>query len=337
MGKKRDRLRFDSSNIVIYVWNRRKILILVSLLAFVVTSIVSLMITPKYKSSVVMFPVPSASVSGSLISENMFAGNELLKFGGEEESEQLLQVLQSLEIRERIVKKYKLVKHYGIDSTSKYFRWHLNKEYDNNIKFRRTEFMSIVIDVLDTDADTAAFIANDIGNFVDTVMNKIIKERAIKALALVETEYKGLSHKINELQDSLKKIGLLGVSNYDAQTEILNNAYAQALKDGNQNAANRIESKLNVLAKYGSVYISLRELLTKETERLSALTAKYQQAKMDVEQDLPYKFVVDKAYASDKKAYPKRALMVLVTTISVFFFALILLIVRDTIIYKRKD
>lgn len=335
MGKKKD--KYDASNFVIYAWKRRKILLSVTFFAFIVSVIASLLITPRFKSTVIMFPTAAASVSGSLLSESMFSSNELLKFGGEEEGEQLMQILQSQEIRNRIVQKYDLFKHYRIKTDSPYARTRLNEEYDSNIKVRRTELMSIVVDVLDTDPDTAAFIANDISNYVDTVMNQITRERAQMAFSLVAKEYNDLSLKINTLQDSLKKIRKLGVVNYESQSEALSNAYAQALRDGNQNAARQLESKLAVLAKYGGSYVSLRDFLLNESKRLSLLTAKYQQAKVDAEQNLPYKYIVDKAYRSDRKATPKRMIIVLASTVSAFFLALLFLVIADTIRLKRKD
>jgi uncharacterized protein involved in exopolysaccharide biosynthesis len=334
MGKKKD--RYNSVNFIIYVWNHRKILITISTIAFVVSIIASLLITPKYKSAVVMFPTAAASVSGSLLGEGMFATNELLQFGGEEQGEQLMQILQSQSIRDRIVLKYNLVRHYKINPHARYFRTRLNTMYDENIKIRRTELMSIVVDVLDTDPDTAAFIANDISNLVDTVMNQITKERARKALALVGKEYTDLTNRIHALQDSLRTIQELGIVNYESQSEALSTAYAQALRDGNQRASAQLEKKISLLAKYGGTFVTLRDLLLKETERLSLLTAKYQQAKVDAEQDLPYKYVIDKASGSDKKASPKRAIIVLASTLSAFFLALLLLLIIDTI-RKQND
>ncbi len=334
MGKKKD--RNSSLNFIIYIWKQKKLLLAISAIAFVVSVIASLMITPKYRSAVVMYPTAAASVSGSLLSESMFASNELLQFGGEEQGEQLMQILQSQTIRDRIVQKYNLVKHYKIDPTSRYFRTRLNQEYDNNIKIRRTELMSIVVDVLDTNPDTAAFIANDISNLVDTVINQITKERAHKALELVGKERDDLTRRINLLQDSLKQIQEQGIVNYESQSQALSNAYAQAIKDGNQRAASQLEKKISILAKYGGTFVTLQGLLQKETERLSQLSAKYQQARADAEQDLPYKYVIDKASSSDKKASPKRSVIVLASTFSAFFLALLLLLIVDTI-RKHND
>jgi uncharacterized protein involved in exopolysaccharide biosynthesis len=235
------------------------------------------------------------------------------------------------------MKKYDLAHHYQIDQKSKTYHYQLNVAYDGNIKFRRTEYMSVVAEVLDTDPDTAALIANDIAAYVDTVMNSIVKQRSLKALQLVESEYQSLQNEFASLQDSMREIRNNGVVNYEAQSQSLSNSYATAIKEGNNFAIQKLEKQLKILAKYGGSYVALRDRLNKYNDRLSVLASKYQQAKVDAEQTLPYKYVIEKAYPSEVKAYPIRSLMVLVTVTLAFFCTLIILIIRDTVKNYPKD
>jgi len=337
MGKHKHRFSFDSTDFITYVWSKRKTLITVSFVAAVLSTIISLLITPKYESSVVLFPASSASISKSLLSQNVSAQDDILKFGTELEGEQLMQVLSSAEIRDRIIQKFNLYRHYKVDTTAKYWRTKLYDEYKSNIKFHRTEYMSVIIDVLDIDRDTAAYIANEISNQVDTVMSRIQHDRALKALTVVEREYNDMVNQMNQMEDSLKHIRELGVVNYKAQAKAFNEAYANAIASGKTGGVKQLEDKLKVLAKYGGAYVALSDLLKIETERLSLLRGKYMDAKVDAEQSIPHKFVVDKAYKSEKKAYPKRMLIVLISTMSAFFMALLLMIFQDTIASNKKD
>ena len=45
---------------------------------------------------------------------------DILEFGKEEEAEQMLQVLYSDEIRDKVISKFNLMEHYDIDPDSKY-------------------------------------------------------------------------------------------------------------------------------------------------------------------------------------------------------------------------
>jgi len=336
MGKNKQRFNFDSTDFITYVWANRKMLITISIIAAMVSAIVSLFITPKFQSSVILFPASSSSISKSLLSQNVGPQDDLLKFGTEQEGEQLMQVLNSAQIRDKIITKFNLFKHYKIDTTSGYWRTKLYNEYKSNITIHRTEYMSVVIDVLDADRDTAAYIANEISDQVDTVMTRIQHDRSSKALAIVEKEYLDMVTQMDQMEDSLKHIRELGVVNYQAQAKALNEAYANAIAAGKTFGINILESKLKILAKYGGAYVALSDLLANETTRLSELKGKYMNAKVDAEQTIPHKFVVDKAYKAEKKAYPKRMLIVLITTISAFFLALLLIVFRDSIAQKRK-
>jgi uncharacterized protein involved in exopolysaccharide biosynthesis len=272
-----------------------------------------------------------------MLSDNIYSQDDNLKFGAEQESEQLMQVLNADEIRAKIIHIFKLAKHYKVDTTKRFWKTKLLDEYNSNIKYRRTEYQSIVIEVLDANPDTAAFIANEISNQVDTLITFIQHERAQKALAIVEKEYLDMIKQMGKMQDSLKHIRELGVINYEAQSVAFNNAYATAIADGKMQGAKQIENKLKILAKYGGTYVALRDLLLNETKRLSYIKGKYMEAKVDAEQVIPHKFVIDKAYASDKKAYPKRLLIILISAISTFFVALLLMIINDSIASQRKD
>ncbi|PLX14350.1 MAG: hypothetical protein C0594_00170, partial [Marinilabiliales bacterium] len=321
---------FDSSSLLAYI-NRRKLpLIIITLIAVVVSTVVSLLIEEKYRSTVVLYPTSSASVSNSLLSDKII-DKEILNFGEEEEVEQLIQILHSYAIRDRIIQKYNLMDHYDIDLDSKFPKTHLFREMESNISFKRTEFMSIEIEVLDKDPVIAAKIANDIAALVDTTMNAMQHERANKALKIVENEYLNLVDRVSDLEDSLTAIRKKGVIYYESQAEVFNDAYATAILEGKTGRAKEIEKKLAVLAEYGGAYVSLRDLLLHETEKLSILESKYREAKVDAQAFLPHKYIVNRGEVAEKKAYPIRWLIVLISTLGAFIFALFTIIVYDNV------
>jgi len=217
--------------------------------------------------------------------------------------------------------------HYEIDSNSKYPRTSLYNEYNDNISFNRTEFMSVKIEVLDTEPQMAADIANDIASLLDSTINNMRKERAIKALEIVEKEYLTLNNQIEAFEDSLYILRQKGVIDYESQTEVFSDAYAIAITQGNISGAKNLEEKLKIMADYGGAYVSIRDFLEYEKKQLSELKAKYAEAKVEAEQDLPNKFIVDDAYKAEKKSYPVRWLIVVTSTFSACFLALLMLIV----------
>jgi uncharacterized protein involved in exopolysaccharide biosynthesis len=319
---------FNSSNLLLFIVRWKRPLGIVTVLAMLASIIFSspVFIPPKYESTVIMFPTSTASVSKSLLSQNPQGKQDLLQFGEEEQAEQLLQILNSDEIRSRVVAKYDLMNHYQIDTAAQYKYTELFKEYESNIKFKRTEFQSVRVDVLDTDPIMAANIANDIAALVDSVKNRMQQERAHKAMVIAETEYFGMRDYVQELEDSLNSLRAMGINDYESMSERFTEYYAKAILEGNQRAMSKLEEQLGTLSKYGGAYVSIRDILEHEKKQLSHLRVKYKEAKVDAEQTLPHKFIVNNAVPAEKKSYPVRWLIVMVTTVSAFLFSLLTII-----------
>jgi len=321
----------DSTNLIAFIYKRRKILIIIGIVAVIVSSIVSFIIEPKYKSTVIMFPAKTNSVSKALLSEDARADDDILKFGEEEEAEQMLQVLNSSEIRSRICQKYNLLKHYDINSDDQYKNTKLFETYKNNINFERTEFMSVKIEVLDKDPQMAADIANDISSLLDSISNKMQNERAMQGLKIVEQQYIQVQQEVKVIEDSLNAIRKLGINDYETQAAAYNEQYATAIAKGMMQGIPLLEEKLKILSQYGGAYVSLSSNLGSRLKYLNTIKTKYEQAQVDANQSLPHKFIVDKAYKAEKKAYPIRWLIVVLSTISSLLFTIIIIIIMENI------
>jgi len=324
---------FDSMNLLLFLVRWRLHLIIVVVAAVVLSSLFSSpwFITPKYKSTVVMFPTASNALSKALLSETKTAKQDILEFGEQEQAEQLLQILNSSVIRDRIIQKHNLISHYEIDTTSKFKMTKLIKEYENNITFKRTEFMAVEINVLDKDPQKAADIANDISELLDTVKNQMQRERAIMGYEIVKDEYFRLRDEVAAMEDSMTVLRKLGVHDYESQSQVITEQLAIALAANNKSGVAALEKQLQILSEYAGGYVSLRDALEHEKKQLSAIKARYEEAKVDAEQQLPHKFIVDRAYKAEKKSYPIRWLIVVISTFFTLLLVIIIIIVLENL------
>lgn len=320
-----ERYSFNSNDLLFKIYLYKKPLIIISVVAFVVSLIVSLQITPLYESSVVVFPAPSTPV-GNIVSTSNTIKKESV-FGEVKEAEQILQVLNSEEIRNRIIEKYNLWEHYEIDSANVSSPLNkMKKLYRNRIQTKRTTYGAVEIKVLDADPQMAATLANDITNMIDTVMNNMEKARAREAFNIAKREYDSRMQYLTSLEDSLQMIMKKGVVDFESQAFALNQAWGDALASGNTRGASTIQQQLDTLAHYGSTYISLRDFLEYQKEQLSILTSRYREAEVESNNILTHFFVVEHASIADHKAKPKRAIIVLVSTFATFIFAFLVLV-----------
>ena len=313
-SKEQNSYNFSSVDLLIYIWKKRYILIAVGVLAGVASIVASMMITPMFRSNVIMFPVTDATVSKSLLAQNYSGRQGVYAFGEEEQAEQLLQVLNSKYIRDHIIEKYDLMEHYAIDPESRYPQTQLFDTYKSNVNFKLTEFMSVEISVMDSDPEFAANIANDISSLIDVVFNNMKKQRSATALDLVEKEYIETQENAKILQDSMH--ALTANLTFDRGAPISDDLITQLIVADPENAA---------------LYLSLLTRFRQEIGRVSEMKARFLEARLEMEQDLPYKFVVESAQPSEKKAYPKKSVIVITSTLSSLLFALIVLILIDNI------
>ncbi len=324
---------YDAFDLIKFAWDKKWILIGLSLIAFVVSVIVSLTITPKFRSQVTLFPAASVSVSKNLVETAVITSDtkDILTFGEDEEAERLLQVLKSDQIKNHIIGKFNLLEHYEIDTASKFKNTELYNKLEGNVGYRRTEFLSIEISVLDEDPQMAADIANGIAGYIDSVYFNIKKARALEASAIVEREYLSSRLIIEELTDSLNEIRSLGIHDYVSMAEALNVAYGEAVAANNTRAIRAIEDKMDLMAKYGGSYVELSDRLEWEIERFSLLKSKFAAAKVNLESTMTNVFVVDYANKAERKATPHRSMIVMVSTLTTFALALLLLLIIDNI------
>ena len=250
-----------------------------------------------------------------------------MDFGEEEQAEQLVQILQSSRIKDRIVKKYHLMADYEIaeNDPNKYYK--LNKAYYGNFSFNRTRFGSIQIDVLDKDPKKAADMANDIVDLIDTVKNEMIRERTIPAFEINLRKKKQMEHERDSLLTRLEDLAKQGVLPNDVRATLY-----QALVDSKSPAEKtEIQRKIDVNTKFGSVYDGLEYQRNEKIVKIEDFRISYEQAESDANAQFNHKFVVEKAVVADRKEKPKRMIIVLVSTIGGFIFGLFFLLIQQRI------
>lgn len=321
----------DSFDLVLFLWGRRKLLIGITLLGMVTGLVAAFVIEPLYKSEVIMFPAITNSVSKALLSEQSTGRDDILALGDEQDAEQLLQMLQSDRVRDRVAEEFDLMAVYRIKPDAKHRISDLAKAYTEHIKFEYTKFGSVRVTVLDPDPLRAANIANYIADLVDNVWKDMAGERADKGFQVVERKVNGLEENIRQMTDSMRVLRELGVHDYHTQSERYNEYMGAAIVKGDQRAIREFEERFKVLAKYGGAYVTLQDRLFNETKRLSILKMKLEQAMADRDSDLPHKFLVNRAQAADKKEYPIRWLVVAISTIAGLLLALLAIVVQENV------
>lgn len=311
---------FDSGDIISFLWKKRKPLLIISASAAVISIVVTLMMTPYYMSRAVVFPTKTNSVDF-----NPNSRSSMTEFGDEADAERLLQVLISPEIRDSLTIKYDLYEHYDIDSTEGQSRYKFQQAYEGNIKFERTRYNSINIDVYDTDPELAADIANDIVRLVDTVMNRMIRQRSKSNMWAVQDEVRLIKEEMGDYSDRLKILSDSGVVSKDERGNMYTD-YLEALKAGKKELAEEIKRKIDATQRYASDYDTYSNLSEFFSLRYSNILDVNDQATQYAHTNIQQTIRQSMAEVSDKKAKPKRAIIVIFSTFSALLFSVFLLL-----------
>ena len=320
----KNEMEMNSLDLLGFLWKNRKSILIIGFIAAVVSSFVALVIEEKFESTVTLYPSKTSSVSfGEINNEDQTVS----KFGEEEEAEQMLQILESAKIRKEIITKFDLLNHYEIDTTGKYIFTELNETYADNISFTRNKNGAVLITVLDKSPDTAALIANEIADLFDRTKNAMIHARAITDFNIKKEKLKKLESEMQSLRDTMSVLSSLGVVTADAYQGLTD----AMLKAGDLKTKNEYKQKLAMTEKFGSLLKAFQIETEFLSERIATLKSSYEQAETDANSFPSHKFTVEEASPAEKKSYPVRWLIVVISSLSSVLFTCIVLLFNEKI------
>ena len=324
--------QFNSFSLVQFMWQKRKTLILVCLLVAVVSLIASFLVKPKFKSTAIVYAPRTNSVAKILLNEESY--NERLDmkaYAEDEETEQMMEILNSREIKDKLIEKFDLYNHYGLGEGVSYRQTKMYKYLKGNVIVKRTQYGAISVSVLDRDPQIAADMANEIVVQLDSVKHRIDHERTIAAFNLLKRQLEIVDAEVQRVDDSVQVLMQNGVFDFKSQSERVMQQYATAVAQGNTAGMKRLEDELKKMATWGPRSLTLYEEQAYFREYQSVVKIKMMNAIVDMDTKIPVKFLIEKAIPSDKKAYPKKSLIVLISTVSAFILAVLVLLTIDKI------
>ena len=315
--------------LLLLIWKNRIKFIIVAVTTIIVSSIASFLIPVKFKSVASLLPSKSASLP---MGERTLPPHGVELFGNDGEGEQMMAILNSGYIKYKLIEKFKLFKHYSIDEKSSTKNDAMANNLKEHIKFEKTRWGNIDIVVWDRNPDTAALIANAITDYFDEAMGNMIAESATKNKILMEAQYKKILAELKRLEDTISALSTLGVVGDREEYAALEERQTIAMEKGGK-FAEIVNEQMANNNKYRAAYLNFFNRHGYLVKRADIISANIAQFETDASPGMSYKFPVEHAAPADKKAYPIRWLVVVVSTIASLFFLLTLLVV----LHKIKD
>ena len=328
--RENSRSEYNSFSLLRFVFSKWKIFLIVLVASAVLSFICASLIRPHFRATAVIFGPRTNAISKVLLADE--TNNERLDikaYAIEEETEQMMEVLGSRDIKDAIIKKYNMLEHYDLDTTKKYWKTKLYKYMTESLTIKRTKYGAISITFDDYDPVLACNVTNDVLDLLDSVKRRMENERAAAAYAVLEKQLADVDAEIDRIDDSLKMYMEHGVFEFEGQSERVMQQYAIAVAQGNTAAVQRLGAELEKLATWGPRAHALYEVQFNFRKYQSLVKQKMMDTKVDMENEIPTKFVVERAIVPDKKAYPKRIIVILAGTFGTLVMCILLLLLLD--------
>jgi len=297
---------------VINKWKKYFIIvgILSSTLAFIFSS--PWFIKPMYRSTAIVYPV------------NLEAYSE------ESNTEQMLQILNSIDIKNKIIRTFNLYKHYGIDSLDKFHFTNILNELETNISYVKTEFESVNITVLDSDPFIAANICDSILSFFNQKVSELHRKTIGELVNIKQNQLVDKEKEIDTLEKIITEVRIkYGILDYQFQSERLTEGYVKLLQNGSASAMQKVEGQLYNLQSKGGYYLALTSVLWAARNKLNNVDNEFEDAYVDYTKKITYAQVITAPYPAEKKHSPKRFIIIFTTLISTLIMTAVVIILVE--------
>lgn len=305
---------FDNQRILNGVWKWKFHIIVVASIAFVISAIISgpFFIAPKFKSTARVYPMNIEEVSEESVSEH------------------LMEFLMSVDIKFRLIDAFRLDEVYKINREDKLYKTYMLYEYNKNVKYKKTDFETIEISVLDTDPNRAAQMVDSLIVYLNEAIlvekNKLSLEWADMAKRALDKKRNELDSLFNIVNNIRKETGLV---DYDAQVESATLGLMEAAaRGGDRKPAQEV---IKQLVESGGNLRKHQELIITHEIAADTLQRRYDKYSMYGNREVSFTQIVERPFAADKKSYPVRWLIVLLSTFAASFIALLTVLLIDYI------
>lgn len=277
----------------------------VTLLSGIAAALFSLFIMDEYFLSwATFYPTNQYLNDRSMIFNTESSGGQIDYFGNKNDVNRVLTIANSAPIIEYVIDSFKLADHYKIDKARKYWRTEVRKEFEGNFKAIKTDREGVQISIYDTDPIVAAAMVNCIVEKTDAVNKEHIAKSKEDLYKLMSGQIVEQQAKIDGLVDTLADLSQkysIKVSTGSEGTVIVNGNDYRAVQlyktilEKQDNAVKELNNRINIK----------------------------EQMEVAMRGNASSLFIVESAFAADKKEKPVRWIVVVVSMLITGFVSVL--------------
>jgi capsular polysaccharide biosynthesis protein len=305
---------FNNERMIKSLWKWRIHILITVGIAIVISAIISspIFIKPKFKSSGRIYPVNT-----QIYSE-------------ESESEQMLEDIRSVDIKFRLIDAFQLDKVYGISKSDPLYKTYILDKLNDNISFKKTEFETVEIKVMDENPQRASDMVDSLVLYFNQLLQQ---QHAVKYFEVAKITERDMKLKNAEIDSVSKLVSALSkeynLLDYDAQVEAATAGLMEAAARGGDTrpAKEMIEN----LKEKGFEFNRLHNQL-KEFQRVAdSIKIQHDWGVSHATKKITYSILVEKPFPADKKSFPVRWMIVMISTLAAFMGSVVTVLLIDYI------
>jgi hypothetical protein len=292
-----------------------KVILVMALLAGIAATIFTLpaLMPPRYKSTAVIYPVNIEPMSD------------------ESETEQMLQLLADNDIKDEVINRFKLYERAELVPGSPEYNYWMDLFYQERVSIGPTRYESVEITCQDEDPVVAKEMVVTILEVYNQELNESIRSKHEEYRRLVQGEMMQLKYLIDSLTTRISDLRTnSGVLDFGSQSERYAEGYMRLIeRGGSKGSLEKVEGLMADMADKGSEVEILQSILTGFQDDYATLTTKVAVERSKVKNNLSYYMSVVDPQVADKKSYPVRWVVLLVSVILAVLTTVIFLIAMD--------
>lgn len=268
---------------------------------------------PRYRSRAVVYPV------------------NISTYSIESTTDQLAQLMESNSIRDSVVRKFGLVAHYGLDTSNAEGRSILHYLWQERVGIEKTRYESVDLEVTDEDPVLARDMVLEVLHQTNLLARSIQRQNSRELLNVIDHDLARTRAKMDSVEarmDQLRKDD--GLLDYEVQAKEVTRGYLGALASSiGKPRLDEVAARLKSLEDHGGEFLRLTVLNNSLMEDYAKKLGQERQVQLDISKELTYSDVVVRPEVPDKKVFPVRWLVVLVSTFAALLLCYVLVFLRS--------
>lgn len=310
---------FNFKSLVDLLIARWKVFLIVAMIGAAIGVVVSMpaFMTPKFKSVAVVYPVNT------------------ITYSDESETEQLLQIFESSSVRDSIIEKFDLYNEYGIDRADPSSRFFVLEEFNDHFTVSKTLYESVRLEVLDEDPEQAGAMATEMLDQVNEKFNTLANIRGRNLAQSFKEQMDYQTTVIDSLESLVSSISSeKGLVEYGAQSRELVRGYVSSLQGGSDSFKEEMNEWMQNTREAGSTVRMLQNVSNGAVAKRTQIEERYLFWREYAFRDINYIDIIVSPETPDKKVWPVRWLIVVLSTGAALLLALVMVTLGKAI--ERK-